>query len=354
MSAKDTAIQEAQNRIRTNRSESPDIKTWAESVNKGKRESLARAITLIESEKITDRPQAQELLDEINLHNTITNKSVRIGITGIPGVGKSTFIERLGLDLIKEGHMVAVLAVDPSSQRTGGSILGDKTRMDELANHDNAFVRPSPASDALGGVARATMEAIILCEAAGYDRIIVETVGVGQSETSVREMVDVFTLLLIGGAGDEVQGIKRGIVEMADLVVVNKADGNNVSTSEDTASAYRSALHLFPMPKGGMPVTVFTASSTEGNGHDDVRRHFCKLTKEWQESGFWDEHRETQRINRMKEHTKQLLLEAQMSNNKSTVVWNDLESKVKSGKLTSFSAAWTWVNSNLGNNIEDR
>ena len=160
------------------------------------------------------------------------------------------------------------MAVDPSSKRTGGSILGDKTRMEKLANSDNAFVRPSPAADALGGVARATMEAIILCEAAGYDRILVETVGVGQSETSVREMVDVFALLLIGGAGDEVQGIKRGIVEMADLVVVHKADSGNESICKDTASAYRSSLHLFPKPQGEHTVEVLTASSYNGYGHD--------------------------------------------------------------------------------------
>jgi LAO/AO transport system kinase len=346
MSSKDTAIQEAQKRIRSNRSDLPDIKIWAQYVTDGRRESLARAITLIESEKMSDRPQAQALLDEISINNSTQKNTVRIGVTGIPGVGKSTFIERLGLDLINEGHRVAVLAVDPSSQRTGGSILGDKTRMDELANNELAFVRPSPASDALGGVARATMEAVILCEAAGYDRVIVETVGVGQSETSVREMVDIFTLLLIGGAGDEVQGIKRGIVEMADLVVVNKADGENISACEDTASAYRSALHLFPMPKDGIPVTVFTASSTEGNGHKEVRKHFCELTMKWKDSGFWEAQREAQRVTRMKEHTKQLLLENQMSSNTATDIWNDLESKVKSGKLTSFSAAWTWVNGN--------
>ena len=344
MSSKDTAIQAAQNRIRSNRSDSPDIKTWARNITEGKRESLARAITLIESEKMVDRPLAQSLLDELNLNNTLSNISVRIGITGIPGVGKSTFIERLGLDFTKEGHRVAVLAVDPSSKRTGGSILGDKTRMDELANHESAFVRPSPASDALGGVARATMEAIILCEAAGYDKIIIETVGVGQSETHVREMVDIFKLLLIGGAGDEVQGIKRGIVEMADLVVVNKADGDNTSVCEDTASAYRSALHLFPMPLSGQPVTVFTASSTEGNGHNEVRAHFRELTEKWKISGFWVENRESQLVNRMKEHTKQLLLETQMSSSKAIGNWDDLVKKVKTGQLTSFSAAWTWVN----------
>lgn len=342
MSPKNNAIKAAQERIRSNRSAYGDVTKLASEVVDGKTEALARAITLIESEKPDDRPLAHELLKLVRSERTVTSN--RIGITGIPGVGKSTFIERLGLDLIENGNKVAVLAVDPSSKRTGGSILGDKTRMEQLSNNPNAFVRPSPAADALGGVARATMEAIILCEAAGYDSIIVETVGVGQSETSVRDMVDVFCLLLIGGAGDEVQGIKRGIAEMADIVVVHKSDSGNEVMCKDTASAYRSSLHLFPKPKGGNTVEVLTASSVEGTGHVEFRNKVDSLVKLWRENGHFNSQRIAQRVERMRIHARDLLMENRMTSKGSKEHWKELSDKVENGEISAFSAAWSWVN----------
>lgn len=342
--SKTSAIKAAQDRIRANKSTLENVEQLANEVVGGKVEALARAITLIESNNIDDRPQAHLLLKQVR-EKAKNISSIRIGITGIPGVGKSKFIERFGLDLIKEGFKVAVLAVDPSSQRTGGSILGDKTRMEKLSVSDNAFVRPSPAADALGGVARATMEAILLCEAAGYDRIIVETVGVGQSETSVREMVDVFGLLLIGGAGDEVQGIKRGIVEMADLVVVHKSDGDNVSICKDTASAYRSSLHLLPKRKGDHTVEVITASSIDGSGHKEFYDLVNELISEWNSNGFFEIQRASQRIDRMQIHARDLAFENGMNSSGSKSLWSRLSKSVETGEISAFSAAWEWVNS---------
>ena len=239
------------------------------------------------------------------------------------------------------------MLLTPSSKKTGGSILGDKTRMDELAVHSAAFVRPSPAAAALGGVARATMEAVILCEAAGYNKIIIETVGVGQSETSVRDMVDVFTLLLIGGAGDEVQGIKKGIVEMADLIVVHKADGDRIDTCIKTAQSYRNSLHLSPMPDGGEAVEVMTASSVTGAGHKEMREQIESLAKNWRMSGFFLTQRSNQQSDRMLSHAKDILLDKKMGESSSKVLWEDLSQEVKSGKQSAFSAAWSWVYKNL-------
>lgn len=344
-SLKENAVDAARKRIKSNRIENQNVTDIARAVVDGHREELAKAITLIESELASDRPLAQNLLNEIKAltDSSVENRTVRIGITGIPGVGKSTFIERLGLDLINEGYKVAVLAVDPSSKRTGGSILGDKTRMDELAVHKNAFVRPSPASDALGGVARATMEAVILCEAAGFDRIIVETVGVGQSEISVRDMVDIFTLLLIAGAGDEVQAIKRGIVEMSDLIVIHKADGNRINACKSAAQLYRNALHLFPTPPGGEGVQVLTASSTENTGHNEVRAQISNLTEAWKSNGWWLEQRSLQRSDQMTSHATELLFSKQLSDPSSSKLWQELKGEVINGSRSAFSAAWDWV-----------
>ena len=344
-SSKEHAVDAARKRIKSNRIENSNVKDIARSVVAGHREDLAKAITLIESELASDRPLAQCLLREIKTltQRSEENKTVRIGITGIPGVGKSTFIERLGIDLINEGHRVAVLAVDPSSRRTGGSILGDKTRMDELAVHGKAFVRPSPASDALGGVARATMEAVLLCEAAGFDRIVIETVGVGQSEIAVRDMVDVFILLLIEGAGDDVQGIKRGIVEMADLIVVHKADGKRVNACASTAQSYRNALHLFPTPEGGEVVDVMTASSIENIGHEEVRTKINHITEAWKRNGWWLKQRTLQRSDRMTSHASELLFLKQLNAPTSAKHWQALKDEVINGTRSAFSAAWDWV-----------
>ncbi len=224
---------------------------------------LSRAITLIESTKAEHQELAGKVIDGI-MHKT--GKSFRLGITGVPGVGKSTFIESFGLQLINNGHRIAVLAIDPSSQKTKGSILGDKTRMEKLSSHPNAFIRPSPSSGTLGGVTRNTFETILLCEAAGFDFIIVETVGVGQSEIAVSQMTDFFLLLMLAGAGDELQGIKRGIMEMADALLITKADGANLQKAKNAKTEYSHALHLFPPSESGWIPKVDICSSINNEG----------------------------------------------------------------------------------------
>jgi len=238
---------------------------------------LSKGITLIESSLEKDRLQAEELLNRLLPK---TGNSIRIGITGVPGVGKSTFIEAFGEYLINtHNKKVAVLAIDPSSQQTKGSILGDKTRMEKLAANPNAFIRPSASGKSLGGVANKTRESLLLCEAAGYDVTIIETVGVGQSETTVKNMTDFFLLLMLPGAGDELQGIKRGIVEMADLLAINKADGDNLTKANLAKSAYRNALHLLPPHKFGWTPTVTICSATENNGIDEIWSSINKYYK---------------------------------------------------------------------------
>lgn len=239
----------------------------AEQIAKGDRRALARGITLVESTRADDRTQADALLTELM---PLTGKAIRVGISGSPGSGKSTLIEALGLHVVDAGHRVAVLAVDPSSTRTGGSILGDKTRMGDLARHPAAFVRPSPAGKTLGGVARRTREAMLLCEAAGFDTVLVETVGVGQSEVAVAGMVDCFVLIIPPAGGDELQGIKRGIVELADLVVVNKADGPLEPVAKATASDYAAALHLVRPQTTSWTPRVVVCSALEQRGIDNV------------------------------------------------------------------------------------
>ena len=259
----------------------------------GDRTLLSRGITLIESNLSEDKIAAQELIQLCLPHS---GKSLRIGITGVPGVGKSTFIETFGLNLIKEDHKVAVLAIDPSSKRTKGSILGDKTRMEILSNNKYAFIRPSASTGTLGGVAKATREALILCEAAGYDIIMIETVGVGQSETTVSQLVDFFLLLMLAGGGDELQGIKRGIMEMADLVVINKADGDNITKAKLAASGYKSALHLFPaLPNGWMP-DVLTASAIGNKGINLVWEKINEFVSQTKANGFFEKNRKEQSL----------------------------------------------------------
>ncbi len=245
----------------------PDPRTLAEAVRAGDRRALARAITLIESSRPDHRDRADSLLAALLPH---TGRSVRVGVSGVPGVGKSTFIEAFGLHVIGLGHKVAVLAVDPSSQRTGGSILGDKTRMVDLSRDPSAFIRPSPAGATLGGVARRTREAMLACEAAGFDVIIVETVGVGQSETAVADMVDLFMLLLLPAGGDELQGIKKGIVELADLVVVNKADGDLIHAARHAVAEYRHALSMLRPASADWRVPVLSCSAVSRAGIDAV------------------------------------------------------------------------------------
>lgn len=260
--------------------------------------ALSKAITLVESGLPHHRRMANELIDGLLPH---AGKSHRIGITGVPGVGKSTFIESFGLQLIERGHRVAVLAIDPTSSISHGSILGDKTRMNELAAHPNAFIRPTPSGGNLGGVHRKTRESILLCEAFGFDRIIVETVGVGQSETAVHHMTDVFLLLLLSGAGDELQGIKRGIMEMADLLVIHKADGENRIKAERAMAEVKSAIRLFPTPPSGWLPEVQTLSSIEKIGFDSLFQKIDRFFNHSMNKGFFDFNRKEQSLAWMKD-----------------------------------------------------
>ncbi|NTV84851.1 MAG: methylmalonyl Co-A mutase-associated GTPase MeaB, partial [Bacteroidales bacterium] len=262
-----------------------DAVAYVQGILEGNRALLSKAITMVESALPRHQQLAQEIIGACVPYS---GKSVRVGITGVPGVGKSTFIEALGKYLTAQGNKIAVLAIDPSSRRTRGSILGDKTRMEDLANDPNAYIRPSSSTGTLGGVARNTRESIILCEAAGFNIIFVETVGVGQSEIAVHSMVDFFLLLMLAGAGDELQGIKRGIMEMADAIVINKADGDNIKKAELAAREYKNALHLFPPAPSGWTPLVITASSTEKTGIQDTWRMVEDYMKLTHGSGYFE------------------------------------------------------------------
>jgi LAO/AO transport system kinase len=244
-----------------------NINEFVDGILSSKISYVSKAITLVESTKPEHQEQAQQIINAIIKHS---GNSIRVGITGVPGVGKSTFIESFGLEVIKHGHKLAVLAVDPSSQISKGSILGDKTRMEQLAVHPSAFIRPSPSSGSLGGITKKTKESIIICEAAGYNYILIETVGVGQSETLVHQLTDFFLLLMLAGAGDELQGIKRGIMEMADAIVITKADGTNVDKAKMARSEYANALHLFPPTESSWIPEALTCSSLESKGITEV------------------------------------------------------------------------------------
>ncbi|MCX2745104.1 methylmalonyl Co-A mutase-associated GTPase MeaB [Mangrovivirga sp. M17] len=258
----------------------------------GDRFILSKAITLIESTRDDDRDLAKDIIKEIPKKDD----TIRIGITGVPGVGKSTFIESFGLKLIEEGYKIAVLTVDPSSRVTRGSILGDKTRMEHLSRNPNAYIRPSAAGTSLGGVANKTRETMLLCEAAGYDMILIETVGVGQSETMVKEMVDFFLLLMLSGAGDELQGIKKGIMEMADLVTITKADGDNVKQAERAKRTYKNAMHLFPPKPNGWTPQVTTSSAIKNKGMNEVLSIIKKFVSQNRKSGHFEENRKNQNL----------------------------------------------------------
>ena len=280
---------------------SPDV--LAARVLAGDRVALARAITLAESTRADHQDAARAVLAHVLPH---TGASLRVGVTGVPGAGKSTFLDRLGSTLADEGRRVAVLAVDPSSERTGGSILGDKTRMERLAVHPNAFVRPSPTAGTLGGVARRTREAILLVEAAGYNTVFVETVGVGQSETAVRGMTDVFVLLVLAQGGDELQGIKRGIMELADLVVVHKSDLGG-DAAREAIRRYRGALHLFPPTESGWAPRVTAASSVTGEGVAAVWADVEACAAHLRAAGAFDAQRRAQRAAHLHERVRALL-----------------------------------------------
>ncbi|MDE3743580.1 methylmalonyl Co-A mutase-associated GTPase MeaB [Maribacter polysaccharolyticus] len=282
-------------------------KAYIDGILKGDRVILSRAITIVESNLESDKVLAKEIIQAILPYS---GNSIRIGITGVPGVGKSTFIEAFGKYLIGQGHKVGILSIDPSSQRSKGSILGDKTRMEELANLEDAYIRPSATGDTLGGVANKTGESMLLCEAAGYDVILIETVGVGQSETAVHGMTDFFLLLMLSGAGDELQGIKKGIMEMADMVVINKADGDNIKKSEIAKRQYQNALHIFPLSESGWSPVVSTASAIKNIGVDTVWEQITKYKKLVDENGYFLKNRNHQQIkwmyNNINEGLKQL------------------------------------------------
>ncbi|MBW0012059.1 methylmalonyl Co-A mutase-associated GTPase MeaB [Mycobacterium sp.] len=311
-------------------------KRLAAAVRDGDRAALPRAITLLESTRADHREQAQKLLLALTPE---AGEAHRVGITGVPGVGKSTAIEALGMRLIDQGHRVAVLAVDPSSTRTGGSILGDKTRMARLATHPDAYIRPSPTSGTLGGVAKATRETIVLLEAAGFDVILVETVGVGQSEVAVANMVDTFVLLTLARAGDQLQGIKKGVLELADIVVVNKADGEHLAEARSAARELASALRLiYPREILWRP-PVLTMSATEGTGltelWETIERHRQVLT----DAGEFDERRRAQQVDWTWQLVRDAVVDRVLSNPEVRRIRADVERQVKTGELTPALAA---------------
>jgi LAO/AO transport system kinase len=312
------------------------VSELAKQVLDGDRRALARAITTVESTRADHRDEAAALLTEV-LPNA--GGAIRIGISGAPGSGKSTFIEAFGLRLIEQGHRVAVLAVDPSSTRTGGSILGDKTRMGELTRSDAAFVRPSPAAGTLGGVARRTREAMLLCEAAGFDVVMVETVGVGQSEVAVAGMVDLFAVLVAPGAGDELQGIKRGIIELADVVVVNKDDGELAPAAKTTATDYGSALRLVRSKTAAWTSRVVLVSSLEGTGIDELWSTVEEFRSTLDVAGELDRRRAEQAREWMWSEVSESLMDALRHDERVSDLADRLEAAVTAGELPPAAAA---------------
>jgi LAO/AO transport system kinase len=303
---------------------------YVSGVLSGDRATLARAITLIESLKPVHQAQAQEMLTALLPR---TGKSRRIGVSGLPGAGKSTFIDAFGTMLTAQGHKVAVLAVDPTSSRTGGSILGDKTRMARLSVDPNAYIRPSPTSGTLGGVARATREAILACEAAGFDVILVETVGVGQSEITVSEMVDFFLVLMIAGGGDELQGIKKGVLEIADMIAITKADGDNVKRAQNTAADYQHAMRIIAPASPTWIAPVVCVSALENRGLDDVWAKIETHHKATWASGEWTAKRRAQQIKWMWAMVDDRLLARLKADPKVKKLIPELESQVGGGRL---------------------
>jgi GTPase len=308
----------------------------AERLRGGDRRALARSITLVESTRTDHRAEATALLDAVL---PATGQATRVGITGIPGAGKSTFVEELGTRLIDQDHRVAVLAVDPSSRRSGGSILGDKTRMERLARNPQVFIRPSPSGGTLGGVARRTREAALLCEAAGFDVVVIETVGVGQSETAVADMVDCFVLLAAPGGGDELQGLKRGIIELADVIVVNKADGDLAPAAGRAVADYRSAVGLLRPKHPGWDVPVLPTSALHGTGIDEVWAAIADLSAQLATSGRRDELRSAQAVSWMWDEIRESLLDAFRHDPTVAERWDEIQAAVRQGNLSPATAA---------------
>lgn len=315
-----------------------DVDVLAQAVRSGERAALARAITLVESTRTDHREQAQQLLLKLTPEPGAA-LSNRVGITGVPGVGKSTFIDALGMSLIQQGHRVAVLAVDPSSTRTGGSILGDKTRMARLSVEPNAFIRPSPTAGTLGGVAKATRETIALLEAAGYDVILVETVGVGQSEVTVANMVDVFCFLTLARTGDQLQGIKKGVLELADLVAVNKADGKHEIEAKGAARELSGALRLIHPHDALWKPPVLTMSGLEGTGLDKFWQTVMDHRRVLTEAGEFAEKRRRQQVDWTWTMVHDQLLRRLADNSNVKSIRGEVESQVRAGALTAALAA---------------
>ena len=308
----------------------PDIKKLAHDLRAGSRAALARAITLIESRRGDHQAAARELVQALLPD---TGKATRVGITGSPGVGKSTTIDALGMFLIERGHKVAVLAVDPSSARSGGSILGDKTRMARLSASDDAFIRPSPASGTLGGVAAKTREAMLLCEAAGFDVVLVETVGIGQSETAVCDMTDCFLALMLPGAGDELQGLKKGIVELADMIAVNKADGDNIKRAKVAAAEYKAALNILTPQSASWTPPVITYSALTGNGIEDLWAHVIAHKEKMTATGELATRRREQQVKWMWTMLEERLTARLRSDAAVRAKLRQMENQVAAGKL---------------------
>jgi len=313
----------------TTKAQAPDPARLAADLKAGQRAALARAITLVESKKAEHRHLAHLLIQELL---PLTGRALRVGITGVPGVGKSTTIDTLGSNLTSAGHKVAVLAVDPSSTRTGGSILGDKTRMARLAVDPGAFIRPSPSAGTLGGVAAKTRETMLLCEAAGYDVILVETVGIGQSETTVADMVDFFLVLMLPGAGDELQGIKKGVLEIADMIAVNKAEGEGANRARSAAADYRAALHILAPRSPTWTPPVITVSGLANEGLDHLWEQVRVYRDRMQASGEWQERRSRQQVAWMWDMLQQRMMEALRSNARTADRLKSLETEVREGR----------------------
>ncbi len=310
----------------------------------GDRTILSQAITLAESSLPEHYDTIQAIIEKCLPYSA---RSIRIGITGVPGAGKSTFIESFGLYITGKGRKLAVLAIDPSSGQTKGSILGDKTRMEKLSTHPDAFIRSSPSAGTLGGVARKTRETIILCEAAGFDTIIVETVGVGQSETAVHSMVDFFLLLMLTGAGDELQGIKRGIIEMADAIAITKADGQNKLTAEAARVLYQNVLHLFPIPSSGWKPAVLTCSALDNRGISDLWECITDYVSYTTKNGFFGECRKKQEVIRMHDSINDFLSNSFYNNSEVKSLIPKIEKQLYEGKITSYKAALTLIDKYL-------
>jgi LAO/AO transport system kinase len=317
------------------------VNEYVAGILSGNRTILSQAITLVESSLPEHFKTAQAIVEKCL---PFSSRSVRIGITGVPGAGKSTFIESFGSRTAGMGKKIAVLAVDPSSKNTKGSILGDKTRMEKLSIHPNAFVRPSPSAGTLGGVARKTRESIILCEAAGFDTILVETVGVGQSETAVRSMVDFFLLLMLTGSGDEIQGIKRGIIEMADTIAITKADGANKISAENSRAMFQNALSLFPGTQSGWKPLTLTCSAREDTGINEIWKVIEDYVDYTKKSGYFEELRKQQAVIRMHDMVSEYL-NASFYNHKGVKsLVPELERELYKGTITSYKAALSILN----------